>query len=61
MFKSGVYSLGFKFLYLASLESIRELSGLENLQNRINQRINQLPAAYNHLKEILQQMLFVDE
>jgi serine/threonine protein kinase len=61
VFKSDVYSLGLTFLYLASLISVKDLCQLQNLENKIDARINALPENFSKLKTILKYMLAVDE
>ena len=61
VYKSDVYSLGLTILYMASLASIKDLSTLADLENKIQVRINSLPQQYSYLKGILKEMLSVDE
>ncbi|OMJ66967.1 hypothetical protein SteCoe_36003 [Stentor coeruleus] len=61
VYKSDVFSLGLTFLYMASLKSVKDLCILENLQDKINKRIEELPDEYDKIKQILMKMLIVDE
>ena len=61
VYKSDVYSLGITFLYMASLKTVDDLSNLDNLEEKIQERINELPNNYPQIKEILRKMLMVDE
>lgn len=61
MYKSDVYSLGLTFLYLSSLDSVRSLCTLENLQSLIEHRIINLRENYPRIKQILRYMLYVNE
>jgi serine/threonine protein kinase len=61
VYKSDVYSLGLTFLYLASLRPVNDLTGLNNIQNKIERRINEIEQMYPILCEILNEMLCVDE
>lgn len=42
VFKSDVYSLGLVFLYMAGLQDLLDLSVLNNLEQKLNQRIQSL-------------------
>lgn len=42
MFKSDVYSLGFTFLQMATLQKLEEFGTLHNLQTMINSKVNQI-------------------
>ncbi|OMJ80743.1 hypothetical protein SteCoe_18950 [Stentor coeruleus] len=61
VYKSDVYSLGLTFLYMASLNPVKDLCTLPDLQERINKRIEDLPDEYENIKQILQKMLAVEE
>ena len=61
VYKSDVYSLGAIFLYLASLNPIKELCNLDNLEGKIKGRIDSLPEMYPRIKYLLESMLKVDE
>lgn len=59
IFKSDVYSLGFTFLQMATLQKLEQFSTLNNLQAMLNSKVNQI--RYQTLKPILSLMLAVDE
>ncbi|OMJ67951.1 hypothetical protein SteCoe_34741 [Stentor coeruleus] len=60
-FKSDVYSLGLVFLYMASLQDIRDLTNLSNIEEKISKRIIALPSGYRRFQRLLWYMLAVDE
>lgn len=60
-FKSDIFSLGLVFLYMASLQDIRDLANLSNLDEKISKRISALPREYRRFQRLLYYMLLVDE
>lgn len=61
IYKSDVYSLGLTFLYMASLVDVKGLANLDNLQLKIDQRLNKLPPEYFKVKDLLSKMLITEE
>ena len=61
MFKSDVYSLGLTFLYMVSLKPIKDLCMIIGLEQKIRNRIDELPYEYSKVKSILEAMLEVNE
>jgi serine/threonine protein kinase len=61
LYKSDVYSLGLTILYLASLNSVKDLCSIEFLQKKIDERIMALSNKYPSLVKLLSSMLCVDE
>jgi len=60
-FKSDVYSLGLTFFYMATLEDIFDLANLNQLQPRLNIRINTINYYTDKIRNILKDMLVVEE
>ncbi|CAG9329978.1 unnamed protein product [Blepharisma stoltei] len=60
-FKSDVYSLGLTFYYMATLTDIFDFTNLNQLQARINIRVNSINCYSERIKNILHDMLFVEE
>ena len=61
LYRSDVYSLGLTMLYLASLNSVKDLCLLDHLQEKIDGRIMALTNNYPRLVKFLKYMLAVDE
>lgn len=61
LYKSDVYSLGLTFLYMASLTSVKDLCSLQDLDRKIDLRIEALSGYYPRLIGLLKLMLNVDE
>ena len=61
IYKSDVYSLGLTFLYVASLDPVKDLTSLVDLEAKLANRINQIANRYTNLAVILQRMLDINE
>ena len=61
VYKSDVYSLGLTFLYMASLNIIKDLATLNDLQSIIDRRIGDISNRYRVIAPILEKMLRVNE
>lgn len=61
IYKSDVYSLGMTFLYLASLTPVNDLCVINNLEEKLSLRIENLAGMYPYIKLILKKMLMIDE
>lgn len=61
VFKSDVYSLGLILLYMASLNNPANLTDMNNLQAKLNTRMEEISSKYPTLKIFLEKMLQANE
>ena len=61
VYKSDVYSLGLILLYMASFNKPIGLTDLNNLQSKLNSRLEEISQNYPRLKRLLEKMLQVNE